>query len=229
MHGNMNLWAIMWESGLVVKAVLLILIAASIFSWTIVLQKKKSFEAVDDANKNFLMFFGSNNNLVDIFERTNQLPESSIGFVYKKGFDEYKKIAEKIGVQDKNKIKEYLSLGGAEAIERSLKQGISISNEKLEDKLSILASISSVTPFVGLLGTVWGIIDSFTGLSQGGGSIEAVAPGIAEALVATAVGLFAAIPANWFYNMYSTKLQKINTEMENFAQDFINLIERSHL
>ena len=107
------------------------------------------------------------------------------------------------------------------------KSYINRSNLKLERSLSTLASIGSITPFIGLFGTVWGIIDSFQGLSKGGGAIESVAPGIAEALVATAVGLGAAIPAVWFFNHFSSRVTEFNSEMESFGQELLNLTERS--
>jgi biopolymer transport protein TolQ len=116
-----------------------------------------------------------------------------------------------------------------EPLERALKKGVVQSNEKLNKLLVILASIGSISPFVGLFGTVWGIINSFTGLSSGGGTIEAVAPGIAEALVATAVGLAAAIPAVWFYNIFNNRIQSLNNKMEAFGEDYINMISRSVL
>ena len=108
-----------------------------------------------------------------------------------------------------------------------MRKGVNRSNNNLNNFLSTLASIGSVTPFVGLFGTVWGIIDSFTGLASGGATIEAVAPGIAEALVATAIGLAAAIPAVFFYNHFSNEIAKINNEMEIFGQEFLNVVERS--
>ena len=97
----------------------------------------------------------------------------------------------------------------------------------LKSYLNYLASIGSITPFIGLFGTVVGIINSFQGLSQGGGSLQAVAPGIAEALVATAIGLGAAIPAVWFFNQFNSRLSKINARMDEFSQDLLNLVERS--
>ncbi|OFZ74011.1 MAG: hypothetical protein A2451_09020 [Bdellovibrionales bacterium RIFOXYC2_FULL_39_8] len=93
--------------------------------------------------------------------------------------------------------------------------------------LSTLASVGSVSPFIGLFGTVWGIINSFTGLAGGGATLDVVAPGIAEALVATAAGLAAAIPAVWFYNYFLNQNAKANVQMESFGQDFLNVIERS--
>ena len=112
-------------------------------------------------------------------------------------------------------------------LERGLKKGANETNEELGKLLSTLASIGSVSPFIGLFGTVWGIINAFAGLATGGGSIDAVAPGIAEALVTTAVGLAAAIPAVWFFNHFNSMNEKVNSEMESFGQDFINVVERS--
>src|SRR5690606_35204547 len=129
----------------------------------------------------------------------------------------------------KGSIAEYFTDHGFQSLERALKTGYNQANEKMDQRVSTLASIGSITPFVGLFGTVWGIIDAFAGLSQGGGSIEAVAPGIAEALVATAAGLAAAIPAVWFYNYFNNQISRINSQMESFAQDFLNLMERSIL
>ena len=122
-------------------------------------------------------------------------------------------------------LPEYLSRGNYTNFERSLEQGIEASILDLDKHRGTLASIATVAPFVGLFGTVWGIINSFNGLSEGGGSIQAVAPGIAEALVATAVGLFAAIPASWFYNQFSKALKEIRFELVSFSKDLLNYLQ----
>lgn len=230
MDGKMNIFEILLESGVVVQVVLLVLILASVLSWAIILQKKKLFEKTEEANKEFSEYFRNTQSLADIFERANQRPDSSVGLMFKSGYVELSKIKEKLkSAGMEAEYGNYIRNTGIHALERSLKQGVNESNAVIERRLPILASIGSVTPFVGLFGTVWGIIDSFTGLAAGGGSIEAVAPGIAEALVATAVGLAAAIPAVWAYNYFSSRLNGINSEMESFGQEFINLIERSLL
>ena len=113
--------------------------------------------------------------------------------------------------------------------EQALLRQINVEKANAEKGVSVLGTIASLAPFVGLFGTVWGIIDAFSGLAGGGGSIEAVAPGIAEALVATAVGLAAAIPAVWFFNVFNNQIARINSQMESFSQDFLNLIERTIL
>src|SRR5665648_961798 len=114
--------------------------------------------------------------------------------------------SERISSSGKGSIAQFFSEHGFQSLERALKTGYNSANEKMDVRISLLATIGSITPFVGLFGTVWGIIDAFAGLAQGGGSIEAVAPGIAEALVATAAGLAAAIPAVWFFNVFNNQI-----------------------
>jgi len=230
MHGEMNILLILWNSGVVVKIVLALLIFASVLSWAIIFQKKKIIKQVEEDNSNFLEYFKNSGNLSEIYEQTKVYGDSSLSFMFQKGYLELLKIKEKLkSTNQEEKLQTYLKETGVNALERSLQQGANISNEILDKRLDTLASISSVAPFVGLFGTVWGIIDSFTGLASGGGSIEAVAPGIAEALVATAVGLAAAIPASWAFNIFTMRISKLNTQMETFGQDFLNLIERSIL
>ena len=148
---------------------------------------------------------------------------------FKRGFGELDKIQEQLanGKSAKSDLKKHFLEFGFDSISRAMKKGANENNLELEKFNSILASIGSISPFIGLFGTVWGIINSFTGLASGGGTIDAVAPGIAEALVATAVGLAAAIPAVWFYNSFSNRNAEFNSEMESFEQDFLNIIERS--
>lgn len=230
MHGEMNILLILWNSGIIVKLVLALLIFASVLSWAIIIQKKKIIQKVEIDNSGFLDYFKNSNNLSEIYDQSKVFSDSSLSFMFQKGYLELLKIKEKLkATGQEDKLQDYFKETGVHALERSLQQGANISNELLDKRLETLASISSVAPFIGLFGTVWGIIDSFNGLATGGGSIEAIAPGIAEALVATAVGLAAAIPANWAFNIYTTRITKLNTQMETFGQDFLNLIERSIL
>lgn len=228
MHG-LNIWQILWQSGVVVKVVLVLLLLASVLSWTIILQKWKELKLVNEANEKFHHFFKASNSISDINREATENHDSTMSLMFRKGYEELNKVGEKLSSTKQGSISGYFSEHGFQALERSLKTGYNISNERMELRVSTLASIGSITPFIGLFGTVWGIIDAFSGLSQGGGSIEAVAPGIAEALVATAVGLAAAIPAVWFYNIFNNQITRINSQMETFSQDFLNLIERSIL
>ncbi|MBV9442137.1 MAG: MotA/TolQ/ExbB proton channel family protein, partial [Acidobacteriaceae bacterium] len=124
-------------------------------------------------------------------------------------------------------VKQRGGLVNKPAIERSLQLGISEEVTKLEMNMNWLATVATVSPFIGLFGTVWGIIDAFQGLGNAGSaSLRAVAPGISEALITTAVGLAAAIPAAIFYNLYGTRIKEIGTRLEDFAIEFQNLAER---
>lgn len=229
MHGGLNIWQILWESGFVVKFVLLLLIVASVLSWTIVLQKWRELKSISEANEKFHQIFKSNHSISEIHREATEHHNSTMSLMFRRGYEELNRISEKISGSGKGSIGQYFSEHGFQALERSLKTGFNAANEKMDTRVSVLASIGSITPFVGLFGTVWGIIDAFAGLSQGGGSIEAVAPGIAEALVATAAGLAAAIPAVWFFNFFNNQIARINSQMESFSQEFLNLVERSIL
>ncbi len=226
MHGSLNIWQILWQSGLVVKIVLLLLVMASVLSWTIILQKYQELKAIKEANDEFNQFFKTSNSLAEIHRIASENHISTMSLMFRRGYEELNKVGEKLSSGNKGTLAQHFSEHGFQSLERALKTGYNSANEKMELRVSTLASIGSISPFIGLFGTVWGIIDAFSGLSSGGGSIEAVAPGIAEALVATAVGLAAAIPAVWFFNLFNNQMTQINSQMESFSQDFLNLIER---
>ena len=218
----------LWQTGPVVKLVLVILVIFSAVSWGIIIQKLKEFKTVEEANAQFLTAFrGSRASMGEIFQVAMNQQDSTMGMMYRKGYEEINRLNEKLN--DKHALAEYLKGQTFVPIERPLKFGVVVAQEKMELRIPTLATIGSVAPFIGLFGTVWGIINSFSGLSTGGGSIEAVAPGIAEALVATAIGLAAAIPAVWYFNSFNTRLNRMNGQLEGFGQDFLNLVERSLL
>jgi biopolymer transport protein TolQ len=228
MQNKMDILDILLNSGIVVQGVLIILIIASVLSWAIIFQKRKDYRTIEEDNRDFLETFESEKSLGKLYESAKENEDSSFGVIYMRGYEELNKIKEQLQSQAGGEdYSNYIKENGIQALERSLRHGVNDANLRLDDKLSMLASVGSVSPFIGLFGTVWGIINSFTGLATGGGSIEAVAPGIAEALVATAVGLAAAIPATYAYNMFVSRVSKMNSEMDSFAQDFINLIERN--
>ena len=225
---KIDIFNVLWESGPVVKLVLVLLVLASILSWAIILKKRSVLNKIKKNNREFLEIYNNSSNLKEIFYSSENLPFSPYKSMFVEGFNELNKIRdtfkyENIGTGLHNHFKNF----GLGVLERGLKKGVNSANRQLNELLSTLASIGSISPFVGLFGTVWGIINSFTGLAGGGGTIDAVAPGIAEALVATAVGLAAAIPAVWFFNYYNAENSKMNDEMESFGQDFLNVIERT--
>lgn len=215
-------------AGPIVKLVLFLLIGASIHSWTIIFRKLKELKEIQASNKNFYDVFTHAKDLNGLISRANNLGPSMLGHVFQQGCEELYRYQEKFGQQDyQKKLSEHFYYFGLEGIQRSLRKGINDVQEKMEVGLSNLASIGAITPFVGLFGTVWGIMNSFTGLSQGGGSLEVVAPGIAEALIATAIGLAVAIPAVLSYNYLGRCNQKVLTELDSFEKEFLNLVERT--
>ncbi|EQC49053.1 putative protein TolQ [Bacteriovorax sp. BSW11_IV] len=225
-HKSLDIIAIILASGWVVKFVLFLLILASIVSWAIVFLKKRQLARLRENNNDFISVYKGSSSLKEIYDACENMSESPFREIFIHGFKEYSKLKDSVG-GDRLELGNHFKDFGLESVERGLKKGVIDVDHMLQSKLSTLASISSVAPFVGLFGTVWGIIDSFQGLAGGGATLDAVAPGIAEALVATAVGLAAAIPALWFFNNLSSENAKIHAEMDGFGQEFLNVIERS--
>ena len=224
---NFNIWTMITQSGFVVNAVLLSLFAASVVSWGIILKKIKTLRNARIHSNRFREIFDALEDFSKTAKESYAFPTSPVKEVFDEGWSELHKIQQKVG--DGISLKKYFDKFGFSSLERGLEKGISMANTHLNDSLSVLASIGSISPFVGLFGTVWGIINSFEGLASGGNAIEAVAPGIAEALLATAVGLAAAIPAVWFYNYFNNKNAHINSTMEDFSRDFLNLAQRTYV
>jgi biopolymer transport protein TolQ len=196
--------------------IIILLLLFSLFSWTIVFSKGGVFSRARRDNRNFLRAFRKANNLQSVAVASEQFTASPLVAVFDFGYTEIER-----------QVKQRGALVNKAAVERSLQLGISEEVTKLEQNMSWLATIASVSPFIGLFGTVWGIIDAFQGLGNAGSaSLRAVAPGISEALITTAVGLAAAIPAAIFYNLFGTRIKEIGTRMEDFAIEFQNLAER---
>ncbi len=221
---TLSIMQILLNSGLVVQAILLLLIAGSVVSWAIILKKRKSLKAIKESNNTFLEFYKNSENFREVLEKAKDLSFSPFKTIFTNGQAELSKIKKHT---DNEGLKLHFQSYGLTLIERAIQKGINDANEELDDMLSTLASVGSVSPFVGLFGTVCGIINSFTGLAGGGVTLDVVAPGIAEALVATAAGLAAAIPAVWAYNYFLNENSKMNVQMESFGQDFLNVVERS--
>jgi biopolymer transport protein TolQ len=210
------MWEIIQSLRPVPLAIIVILVLFSLLSWTIVFSKSGVFKRARGANKNFLRAFRKANNLAAVAVASEQFGAAPLVAVFDFGYGEIER-----------QIKQRGSLVNKPAIERSLQLGISEEVTKLEMNMNWLATVASVSPFIGLFGTVWGILDAFVGLGNAGSaSLRAVAPGIAEALVTTAVGLAAAIPAAVFYNIFGSRIKEIGTRMEDFAIEFQNFAER---
>jgi biopolymer transport protein TolQ len=199
-------------------AVLLILLGFSIFSWTIIFAKWSSFRRARRTDARFLRAFRKANGLDSVVMASEQFRPSPLVAVFDFGYEEVTRQVKSRGTIN-NKV----------ALERTLQLGTSEEIAKLERNMSWLATTASVSPFIGLFGTVLGIIRSFEQLQQAGSSsLRAVGPGISEALIETAVGLAAAIPAAIFYNIFGHAIKEIGTRMDDFAMEFMNMTERTY-
>lgn len=212
-----NVWDLVSNGSPLTDAVLAILLIASVYSWTVIFSKLSSFGSVRRSDTRFLRAFRKAAGLEAVMVASEQFRPSPLVSVFEHGYEEVSR-----------QVKSRGSLANHDAISRSLQLGTNEQLARLEQNLSWLATIASVSPFIGLLGTVLGIIRAFEGLgSAGSTSLTAVGPGIAEALIATAAGLFAAIPAAIFYNHFGRVLKDVGARMDDFSLEFMNMIERS--
>jgi biopolymer transport protein TolQ len=213
---EISLWDILKNLKPVPLAVIALLVLFSLLSWTIVFSKWGLFSKARRDNRSFLRAFRKSSNLQAVALASEQFASAPMVAVFDFGYGEVER-----------QIKQRGALVNKLSIERSLQLGISEEITKLERNMNWLATVASVSPFIGLFGTVWGIMDAFVGLGNAGSaSLRAVAPGIAESLVTTALGLVAAIPAAIFYNVFGTSVRELGTRMEDFAIEFQNLAER---
>ena len=197
--------------------VLAILVVFSIYSWMVIFSKWSAFGAAKKSDARFLRAFRKASGLEAVMVASEQFRPSPMVAVFDSGYEEVSR-----------QVKSRGSLGNRDAIMRSLQIGTNQQISRLEHNLSWLATTASVAPFIGLFGTVLGIIRAFQQLSgAGSSSLSSVGPGISEALIATAAGLFAAIPAAMAYNHFGHMLKELGGQMDDFSLEFLNLIERS--
>lgn len=214
---QLNIWDMVQQNGPMGMFVLAVLICFSISSWTVIFQKWQVFRGARRSNARFLRAFRKASGLEAVMVASEQFRPSPLVSVFDFGYEE---IARQVKVRGK--------LTNSTSLERALQLGVSQELAKLERSMNWLATTASVSPFIGLFGTVMGIIRAFQDLSQhGSASLSAVAPGISEALITTAVGLFAAIPAAIFYNVFGHTIREIGARMDDFALEFLNLTERT--
>ena len=205
------------ETGPAGWVVLSILIVFSIFSWTVIFSKLSALGGARRTNWRFLRAFRKAAALDAVMLASEQYRPSPLVSVFDFGYEEVER-----------QVKARGRLNNRTALERALQLGVSEEIAKMERNMHWLAITASVSPFVGLLGTVLGIIRTFNALGQQGAtSLAAVGPGISEALIATALGLFAAIPAALFYNLFGNRIREMGARLDDFALEFLNLAERS--
>ena len=213
-----TLLSLLFEAGPVGKFVMLLLVVMSMFSWAIAFSKYGGLSAARKKNLTFLKAFRRVGKLADMNAASEQYRPAPLVTVFDYGYEE---VARQVNTHGR--------IVNADSIDRALSLATSEESSRLQQGLSLLATTASSAPFIGLFGTVWGVLQAFRGLGQAGGAtLRAVAPGIAEALIATAFGLFAAIPALIFYNIFSSQLREIRTRMNDFGLEFFNLAERDY-
>ncbi|OGQ24387.1 MAG: protein TolQ [Deltaproteobacteria bacterium RIFCSPHIGHO2_02_FULL_60_17] len=212
-----------------VQGVLYLLVLFSVVSWGIIFSKYRQVRTAQGESDRFLDIFWQSRNLAAIHDASRELKTSPVAQVFRAGYEELLRVtrSKKESGQGEGLTTE---LGGVDNVSRAMKRATSVEITRLERSLTFLATTASTTPFIGLFGTVWGIMNAFRGLSvTHSSSIQAVAPGIAEALIATAVGLAAAIPALMAYNHFTHNIKVLAADMDNFSHEFLNIAERHFL
>jgi biopolymer transport protein TolQ len=216
----MNVFKLISQGSLVVQLVLFGLLLFSVFSWAIIIFKRRMLRQATSQSRKFLSAFRKSRDLEDVTEAARRYQASPLAAMFEAGFREIKLLS-------KRNPSGAPPGGRLENVERALLRVTNAEVSRMERMMSFLATTGSVTPFIGLFGTVWGIMDAFLRIEiLRSASLQTVAPGIAEALIATAAGLFAAVPAVIAYNFFLHRIKDIITEMEDFSLEFLNIADR---
>lgn len=212
---DLSLWRLILDASLIVQLVMVVLVLASVLSWLVILVKARTIKLANRASDEFEERFWSGIDLAHLYDGIRRKPDmSGMEHVFSSGFKEFLRTRQQPG---------YV----AESTHRSMRVAISREGQDLERYLQFLATVGSTSPYIGLFGTVWGIMHAFLGLAGAQqATLQMVAPGIAEALIATALGLFAAIPAVIAYNRFATDVDRLVGRFENFSDEFVALLAR---
>ena len=221
--------AMVRNSGPVAQAVLVILLVFSLFSWAIIFSKWSAFRSSRAQSGRFLKAFRRAQKLSELAALSDQFRPSPLVEVFDSGYQELQHQLSSGSQPGGESNPGHGRITNTAALQRALQMATGDQLTRMESMLTFLATTGAVTPFIGLFGTVWGIIDAFHGLgAAGAASLRAVAPGISEALITTAAGLFAAVPAVIAYNVFLHSLREFGARMDNFALEFLNVAERRH-
>lgn len=220
MSVDLSLAHLIWQASPVVKLVMLILVGASITSWAIIFSKRQQLLAATHGAEQFEERFWSGGNVAEIYAQAKRTEEHSGGLerIFRAGFREFTRMRKQ----------QASSEAVVEASQRAMRVALSREIDDLEAQLPFLATVGSTSPYIGLFGTVWGIMNSFQALGHmQQATLATVAPGIAEALIATAIGLFAAIPAVIAYNRYANRAERLMGRYEIFMEEFTSILQRN--
>ena len=217
---HMSMWSLVSNASVVVQLVMLALVSASVTSWIMIFQRSSMLRAARRGLDGFEERFWSGIDLAKLYRQagSNPDPDSGVEQIFRAGFKEFSRLRQQSGI-DPDAV--------MDGVSRAMRVAIAREEEKLESGLPFLATVGSTSPYVGLFGTVWGIMNSFRGLAQvQQATLATVAPGIAEALIATAIGLFAAIPAVIAYNRFSAGGERLINRYYTFADEFQAILHR---
>lgn len=215
---QMTVWGLISDASLLVKGVMAILLLASLFSWYLIVQRGALLARVERQAKAFQARFRGTADLTQLQRRDEADEDAALERIFQAGYQEFAQLRREPGIAPERVV---------DGVERALYVAIAEQEERLEKGLTFLATVGSVSPYIGLFGTVWGIMNSFIGLSQvQQATLSTVAPGIAEALIATAIGLFAAIPAVIAYNRFSARAQALVARYYAFGNELQGRLQR---
>ncbi|CAG8998345.1 MAG: Tol-Pal system protein TolQ [Candidatus Celerinatantimonas neptuna] len=220
MHSEISIIGLFLQASVLVKLVMLILLCMSIMSWAMILNRSKLFKTARRAAERFESKFWSGIDLNKLYQESHSRADNLIGMeqIFHSGFKEYVRL---------HKNSQQMPDAVMDGTYRTMRVSLSRELESLENQLPMLATIGSISPYIGLFGTVWGIMSAFVALGDiQQATLSMVAPGIAEALIATAMGLFAAIPAVIGYNRFSTQIAKLENNYSNFMDEFYGILHR---
>ena len=232
---NGSVFDMVVHAGFVVQLVLLLLLIFSVVSWAIILMKYFNIRKVRKENELFLSSYMKSSKLSEMFLETKRYRNSTLAEVFRTGYAELTKLTKTVrgnppGKDAPEAGAQGIEIVGIDNVERAMNRACGEQTTKLEAALGFLATTGSASPFIGLFGTVWGIMDTFKGIgARGSATLAVVAPGISEALIATAAGLAAAIPAVIAYNYYLNRIKNMTLDMDNFASELLNIIERYYV
>ena len=219
-HDGINMLALVLHASIPVQLVMLLLLFGSVASWVIIFRKKRVLDRASREADSFEERFWSGAELSKLYAGATERNRDIGGLeaIFEGGFREFNKVRQRRGVDSRIQL---------ESAQRAMRAAASRELDGLEHNLEFLANVGSIAPYVGLFGTVWGIMVSFQGLANvKEATIATVAPGISEALVATAMGLFAAIPAVWAYNRFATRVERMSVRYDTFSEEFASILQR---
>jgi biopolymer transport protein TolQ len=229
-HAEIDIIQLLSNAGLMVRFVLLLLLFFSVTSWAIIIIKWRYIRRAYSESSRFIEYFWKSRDLASAYNKAKQLRGCPVARIFRVGYVELKRVSQTGSAKDENGGPSESFFGnysGSENVKRALRRAINTETTRMTQMVPFLATTGNTTPFIGLFGTVWGIMNSFHGIGlRGSASLAVVAPGISEALIATAAGLAVAIPAVIAFNFFMQRIKVVESELISFSADFLNIIER---